>query len=139
LIVKAIVPEVYVSDCRTALDFYQEIFGGEIRNLQVSDNLEMFKKYENKIIHSELHVSSRCIFYFLDILDKKRENIGNVTLMLHLHTKTELERVYKGLSRGGKVSMEMQKTFNGQYHAILTDRFDVSWALNFSPKNIRAK
>lgn len=129
---KQIVPEIYVKSCAEALDFYQKIFGGEIKNKQMSDDLHMFKDMKGKIIHSELHISNKCIFYFVDIFEPKRQNPGNITLVLHMSDKTELERCYETLSAGGNVGMPLQKTFWGDWHAIVTDRFGAPWALSLS-------
>ena len=130
---KAIIPEVYVKDCMNALDLYISAFGGEIKNLQISDNMEMFKKYKGKVIHSELHVNSRCVFYFVDMLDKKRAG-NNITLVVHTHTRSELEKIFAALADGGKINMPPQKTLWGEYHARLIDKFGTSWALNFAPR-----
>jgi len=128
------VPEIYIRDCAKALIFYKDTFGGEIKNLQMSDNMEMFKRMKGKVVHAELHVNNRCIFYFVDVLDKKRANVGNVTLVLHMQTKQRMQQVYDALREGGVVGMELQKTYWGEYHAIVTDRFGAPWALNFTPK-----
>ena len=129
---KQIIPEVYVKDCQNALEFYRQILGGKIKNLQISNNTEMFKGIENKVIHAELHVNSRCVFYFVDIFEKKRAKTGNITLMLHMDSMEELKRVYEAFANGGDVGMELQKTFWGAYHAIVTDRFGTPWALNYA-------
>jgi len=129
---KQIVPEVYVKDCMGALKFYQELFGGKIKNLQMSDELEMFKEQKGKVVHSELHVNNRCVFYFVDIFDAKRKNTGNMTLVLHMESKEEIERAYEVLSQNGRVGMPLQKTFWDAWHAIITDRFGVPWALNYT-------
>lgn len=126
---KQIIPEIYVNDCSKALGFYQELFGGEIRNLQMSDDMELFQDMKGKVIHSELHVNSRCVFYFVDVIDDRRAKTGNITMMLHLDDRRETERLYTALSKGGAVLMEMQKTFWGAWHAIVTDRFGAPWAL----------
>lgn len=129
---KQIVPEIYVRHCKKALEFYQSVFGGEVKNLRMSDDLAMFQEIRDKVIHSELHVNDRCIFYFVDILDEHRGQTGNVTLMLHLDSRLEAERVYNALRKGGSVMMELQQTLCGEYHAIVTDRFGAPWALNFA-------
>jgi len=134
LSLKQIVPEIYVKNCAQALGFYKETFGGEIKNLQMSDDMEMFKQYKGKVVHGELHVNNSCIFYFLDIFDKKRASVGNVTLVLHMQTKQQMQQVFDALSEGGDVGMAMQKTFWGEYHAIVTDRYGAPWALNFTPR-----
>jgi len=131
---KQIIPEIYVKDCLDALHFYKDLFGGEIKNLQMSEDIEMFKQISGKVVHAELHVNSRCVFYFVDIFEKKRAAVGNVTLVLHMHTKQEMQQAFDRLKEGGLVGMEMQRTFWGEYHAIVTDRFGAPWALNFTPK-----
>lgn len=127
---KQIVPEIYVSDCRNALDFYRELFGGEIKNLQMSDDLELFRDQPGKVIHAELHVNAHCILDFVDILDDRRARTGNITILLHLDSPEEARRLLAGLRVDGYVLMELQKTFWGDWHAIVTDRFGAPWALN---------
>ena len=129
---KQIIPEIYVKDCQNALRFYKNLFGGEIKNLQMSDDMELFRDIKGKVIHSELHVNGRCVFYFVDIFEKKRSNTGNITIMLHMDSLRELRKAFEVLREGGKVGMEMQKTYGGAYHAIVTDRFGAPWALNYA-------
>lgn len=127
---KQVIPEIYIKNCREALDFYRRLFGGEIKNLQLSDDLPMFSKMKGKVVHSELHVNGRCVFYFVDIFEPKRQKPGNITLMLHLDDRDELDRCYAGLAQGGETGMKPQKTYWGAWHAIVTDKFGAPWALN---------
>lgn len=127
---KQIIPEVYVKDCQNALTFYKELFGGEVKNLQLSDNIPAFKEMKGKVIHSELHVNNKCVFYFVDIFEQKRQKPGNITLVLHMDDKAELQKCYDALSADGKIGMPLQKTFWGAWHAIVTDNFGTPWALN---------
>lgn len=127
-------PEIYVKDCLSALDFYRELFGGKVKNLQMSDDLPAFQEQKGKVVHSELHVNRRCVFYFVDIFDPKRKQVGNVTLMLHMDSQEEMEQVYDKLSRKGKVGMPLQETYWGAWHAIVTDHYGAPWALNYAPE-----
>ena len=129
---KQIIPEIYITRCKEALGFYKDLFGGEIKNLQLSDELELFRDQPGKVVHAELHVNARCVFYFVDILDERRASTGNITMMLHMDSKEEVDRCYKALREGGQVLMELQKTFWGAWHAIVTDRFGAPWALNYA-------
>ena len=130
---KQIIPEVYVSDCLGALDFYLELFGGKIKNLQMSGELEMFRDQKGKVVHSELHITPRCVIYFADVFDARRKNPGNITLMLHMDSMEEIQRAYDLLAKNGKVGMPLQQTFWNEHHAIVTDKFGAPWALNFAP------
>lgn len=130
---KSIIPEIYVENCKEAIEYYKEVFVGEIKNLQLADGKEMFKGFEGKIIHSELHINSNCILYFVDILDGKKE-AGNTHLLLELDSEEEINRIYSALSEKGVVQFELQKTFWGAYHAVVTDCYGNTWGLNYTTK-----
>jgi PhnB protein len=129
---KQIVPEVYVKNCKDAIRFYAEAFGGTVKNLRMSDELELFRGLHGKVIHAELHVNRHCVFYLIDALDRRRERTGNVALMLHMDTLGEARRAYDALRTGGDVLMELQRTRGGAYHAIVTDRFGAAWSILYA-------
>jgi PhnB protein len=129
---KQIVPEIHVKNCAEAIGFYAEVFGGAVKNLRMSDDMELFRGLRGKVIHAELHVNRRCIFYFIDALDRRREQTGNVTLMLHMDALSEARRVYEALRAEGDVLMGLQKTEGGAYHAIVTDRFGAAWSIRYA-------
>lgn len=125
---KQIIPELYVSDCKAALEYYKSIFGGEVRDLQLSDGKEMFKGLQGKVIHSELHINDGCILFLVDILDDR--NVGSTDLVLMMENKEETERIYNALAKDGEVRFALQKTFWGATHGVVKDKFGVTWAIN---------
>lgn len=128
---KKITPNISVENCKDAIEFYKGVFGGEIKNLKMSDGIEMFKGQEGKIVHSELYVNDDCVMYFTDIFGEKSRS-GNVGLILELDSEEEINRVYSELSKNGTVKFELQKTFWGAHHAVVTDAFGSTWDLNYS-------
>lgn len=130
---KRIIPEIYIKNCKEALEYYKEVFGGEIKNVQMADGKEMFKGFEGKIIHSELHINNDCILYLVDIFGEKEET-SNVHLLLELDSEEEINRLYEALSKDGSVKFALQKTFWGAYHAVVTDCYGNTWGLNCSAK-----
>lgn len=130
---KRIIPEIYIENCKEALQYYKEVFGGEIQNLQMADGKEMFKGFEGKIIHAELHINPDCVLYFVDMLDVKKE-AGNINLLLELESEEEINRVYETLSKNGSVKFQLQKTFWGAYHGVVTDCYGNTWGLNYTAK-----
>lgn len=128
---KNIIPEVYIKSCKEALEYYKEIFGGEIKNVQLADGIEMFKGYEGKIIHAELHVNDDCVMYFVDVFEDKSYD-SNIHLVIELDSEDEINKVYKALSKDGKVQYELQKTFWGAYHGVVTDCYGNTWGLNYT-------
>jgi PhnB protein len=131
---KQIVPEIYILDCKNALAFYKETFGGTIKNMQMSDDNALFRGsgMQGKVIHAELHVSGRCLLYFADIVNPKRSKVGNITIMLHMESLDEMEKAYNALSGGGFVGMPLQETLTGDFHAIVTDRYGAPWSLHYA-------
>ena len=130
---KSIIPNIYVENCKEAIKYYQEVFGGQLKNVQLADNVEMFKGHEGKIIHAELHINDECQIYFADIFGEKKES-GNIDLVLELDSEDEINRLYSILSQEGSIEFELQKTFWGAYHAVVTDKFGNTWSLNYALK-----
>lgn len=128
---KSIIPEIYVENCKEALEFYKGVFGGEIKNLQLADGKEMFKGFEGKVIHSELHINNNCVLYFVDLFDDKSK-VSATHFVLELDSEEEINRVYNTLKEAGKVGFELQKTFWGAFHAVVTDSHGVTWGLNYT-------
>lgn len=128
---KKIIPEIYVKNCKDALEYYKEVFNGEIKNVQLADGKEMFKGLEGKIIHAELHINDTCILYFVDVFEE-RETSSDINLVLELGSKEEINQLYLELSKEGSVKYKLQKTFWGAYHAVVTDCFGNTWGLNYS-------
>ncbi|QKG84822.1 VOC family protein [Kroppenstedtia pulmonis] len=127
---KRIVPHLMIENCKEAIAYYQELFGGEVKNIQLSDGIEMFKGQEGKYIHAELHVNEQCILYLADIFSQDRTKGSDVQLALELENEAEITRLFKGLSQGGKVKMELQDTFWGAKYAVVTDPYGITWELN---------
>jgi PhnB protein len=128
---KKVIPEIYVQNCKEALEYYKEVFGGEIKNVQTADGKEMFKGFEGKIIHSELHVNDDCVLYLVDIFGGEKAG-GDIHLMLEMDSEDEINRVYQALSKNGTVKYELQKTFWGAHHAVVLDCYGNTWGLNYA-------
>lgn len=127
---RQIIPDIHVRRCKEALDYYQKIFGGDIKNVQLADGIEMFKGHEGKIIHSELHINDNCTLYLVDVLNDATEG-SNISLLLQLDSQDEINRIYAELSKDGSVQFQLQKTFWGAYHAVVVDSFGITWELNY--------
>src|SRR5699024_9607519 len=127
---KRIVPHIRVENCEEAIEYYQGIFGGEIKNTKLSDGSEMCKGHEGKYIHAELHINEDCILYFADVLEEKMISRSDILLSRDFDSEDEIGRIYDALSKDGEVKMELQDTFWGAKHAIVTDKNGISWELN---------
>lgn len=127
---KGIIPHLFIENCIEVLEYYKEVFNGEIKNLQLSDGIEMFKGHEGKCIHAELHINDKSIIYFADIFNdiKKGENIQ---LVLELESEEEIRMLYDTLTEDGQIKMELQETFWKSKFGVVTDKYGITWELNF--------
>jgi PhnB protein len=128
-----IIPNISINNCKEALEYYKDVFGGEVKNVQMADGKSMFKGHEGKIIHSELVINDNCIMYLTDIFGEKLAD-SNISLILQLGSEEEINKLYEALSKKGNVSFPLQKTFWGSFHAVITDNYGVTWNLDYSGK-----
>lgn len=57
---------------------------------------------------------------------------NNIYISLNVDSKEEADRLFRGLSEGGKVEMPMSDMFWGAYWGSFTDRFGIQWMINHS-------
>ncbi len=62
-------------------------------------------------------------------------NFGNnVHINLEPDTRAETKRLFEALSDGGKVTMELQDMFWGDYFGSCVDKYGVNWMVNCAEK-----
>jgi PhnB protein len=128
-----IIPNISVENCKEVLEYYQELFGGEVKNMQMADGKEMFKGHEGKIVHAELHINRDCVLYLNDVFGEK-ETGSNISIILQLDSEAEINRLFSSLSKAGDVVFTLQKTFWGSFHAVVTDCYGTTWSMDYSGK-----
>lgn len=63
-------------------------------------------------------------------------NFGNnIYINLEPDTRTETQRLFDLLSKGGVIDMPLQEMFWGDYFGSCTDRFGVQWMFNCASKS----
>jgi PhnB protein len=120
---------IFIEDCKENLEYYQGIFGGEIKNVQLTDEVEMFKEHKGKVLHAELHLGESVI-HFSDVFGSVTLG-NNVKVSLEFEKEVDIRRVYNSLLVNGYASVELQDTFWGALHGNVTDKNGIGWILNF--------
>lgn len=121
--------------CREAMSFYKEILGGEIEFKTVGESgmmdqwpSDMPKPDPNKIMHSTL-TKGDWVLMASDMMDPSSFTKGdNVSLCLVCRDKEEIEDLYRKLSVGADIFMELSEQPFGWF-AMLTDKYGVDWML----------
>lgn len=59
---------------------------------------------------------------------------NNIYINLEPDTRAEADRLFKALSQGGTVELELQEMFWGDYFGSLVDKFGIPWMFNTASK-----
>lgn len=121
------------------MTFYKSVLGGEFSSFQrykdVPGAEKMSSKDQEKLIHVSLQVSNSITIMATDSLesmDQRLEAGNNFHICLHTESEGETDRLFEGLSKGGKVEMPLNKTFFGSYFGMCRDKFGIQWMINFT-------
>ncbi|MES2416963.1 MAG: VOC family protein [Bacteroidota bacterium] len=127
-------------NCEAAFTFYKSVFGGEFpyigkfKDMPLEAGQPAVPAAEGeKIMHVSLPISKETTLFGSDSSEAfgQATLIGNnISISINTESTTEADRLFNGLSAGGKVTMPMNKTFWGAYFGMFTDQFGINWMIN---------
>jgi PhnB protein len=131
----------FEGNCEEAFNFYKSIFGGEFSYLGRFKDMPpqegippMTAEEGEKIMHVSLPISKETILMASDTGGEwcaKVTQGNNFSVSVNTDSQKEADRLFNGLSAGGKVTMPMEKTFWGSYFGMFTDKFGINWMVSF--------
>lgn len=120
-------------------NFYKSVFGGEFAMLMRFGDTpgceNMPETEKNGIMHVALPIGAN-VLMGTDV-PKSMEQVSagtNMSISVNVGSREEADRVYNGLSAGGKATMPMNDMFWGDYYGMLTDKFEIQWMISYSEK-----
>lgn len=134
---------IFDGNCEEAFNFYKSVLGGEFqyigkfKDIPAGDGMPPVKKEdENKIMHVSLPISKETVLMGSDHggHGPKFTQGNNFSIALNTDTKEEADRIFRGMSAGGNVTMPMNDTFWGSYFGMITDKFGVNWMISKEQK-----
>jgi PhnB protein len=119
-------------NCEEAINFYVQIFNGEINQLtRYSETVAVVPDdYKDKIMHISFRFEDNTIFASDTLPDKPRTFGNNFSLIVDVMQIMEMEKTFDKLAEGGRITMPLQDTFWGARFGMLTDKFGVNWMFN---------
>jgi PhnB protein len=121
-------------DCREAMIFYKEVFGGELHFMTVGDTPvagQMPASAKDKIMHASL-VGDSLALMASDNLEETAVTRGNgMVLMLECRSEEEIRAIFARLSEGATAISPLADQFWGSIYGDLADRFGTKWMLNY--------
>ncbi len=120
-----------------AFRFYQSVFGGElfVQRMDSVPGMEIPDSEKNRAMHVSLPIGKGQHLMASDCLPSQGHvlNMGNNNyISVSPDSREEADRIFNGLSAGGKVEMPMEDMFWGDYFGSFTDKFGVCWMINFA-------
>lgn len=119
-----ITPYIFVEECEQALEYYRNIFGGEITFTQKADD-------SDKLLHARIDFDDNYSLFLSDIFQEVDFG-NNCTISFEFDSEDFIKRAYDLLCEEGTVIMELQNTFWGATFAMVKDKYNVIWQLNYA-------
>jgi PhnB protein len=124
-----------------ALKFYQSVFGGELflQRMDQAPGTESLPDNEKKrVMHVSIPIGNGQLLMASDILPSMGHKLtvgNNNYISLSVDSREDADRIFNGLSKGGKVEMPMADMFWGDYFGSFEDKFGVRWMISYNSKN----
>ena len=123
-----------------AFTFYRSVFGGEFEKLVRYNDLSspehpIPQNDANRIMHIALPVGKNNVLLGSDVMEhmgKVTENDNRNTISIAAESRQEADKLFNGLSAGGKVEMPIADSPWGAYFGMFTDKYGIEWMVNFT-------
>lgn len=125
-----------------AFNFYKSVFGGEFTRLVRFKDIPMDPNYpitesdHNKVMHIALPIGKMNYLMASDVhplFGPVNENENRSKISVSVDSKAEADRLFNGLSEGGKVEVPLADSSWGSYFGMFRDQFGIEWMIDFDP------
>ena len=119
--------------CEEAFKFYEKVLGGKIEGIMTYGSspiaAQMPPKMRDKIIHVRMLVGNQVLMGG-DAPPQNFKPAEGFNVSITVKDAAEAERIFTELSKGGKITMPLQKTFWSVRFGMAVDRFGTPWIIN---------
>jgi PhnB protein len=123
----------FSGNCREAFTRYQEIFGGELFLMpmsEVPDGTEVPPGQADMIIHGALTLPDGGLLMASDDPTGDGGPVKGISVSYTSKDAGETKRVFDALAEGGQVTQEPTETFFSPMFGMCVDKFGVPWMVN---------
>jgi PhnB protein len=131
----------FVGNTEEAFNFYKSVFGGEfssiVRFKETPEAGKLSKEDQEKLMHVSLPIGKGQILMGTDALESAGHTLtfgNNFSLCVSAESEAEADKIFTGLSAGGKITVPIAKMFWGAYFGMCFDKFNVQWMVSFDPQ-----
>ena len=124
-----------------AFNFYKSVFGGEIslivrfKEMSSPEN-PVSENDANKIMHIALPIGKNFLMGsdVPESMGTVNENENRSKISINVESREEADKLFNGLSAGGKIEVPIGDSPWGSYFAMFRDIFGIEWIVDFDPK-----
>jgi len=128
-----------------AFTFYKSVFGGEFAKIMRYKDLSspehsIAENEANRLMHIALPIGKNNMLMASDVLEimgQVTENDNRNTIYISAESCEEADKVFNGLSEGGKIEMPIADGPSGSYFGMFADKYGIQWMVDFTPKSNR--
>lgn len=124
--------------CEEAFLFYKSVFGGDFpyigkfKDAPAEEGEVLSEEALNRIMHVSLPIGSSILMG--SDTHPRYGDVGfgdNFSVSINAESREDADKIFNGLSAGGKVEMPMNDTFWGSYFGMFKDKFGIKWMVSF--------
>lgn len=124
--------------------FYQSVFGGEFTKVIrfkdfSSPEFPVPEKEADKIMHISFPIGKNILMAndVPESMGKVSENENRSKISISTESKAEADKLFYGLSAGGKVEMPIEESPWGTYFGMFRDKYGIEWMVEFDSKTVK--
>lgn len=115
---------------RQAMEFYQEVFGGNLTMNTFGDMGGGDAPHADQIMHANLETDNGYTIMASDVPPGMPHTPGGTISVSLSGTDTDLRRYWDKLSAAGTVQMPLEKQMWGDEFGQCVDQFGITWLVN---------
>ncbi len=124
---------LFTGNCKEAFELYAKVLGGKIESMMPHKGspaeAHTPPEWQDKILHARMTIGSQTIMAS-DAPPGRQAKPQGFSVNLGFTDPAEADRIYNGLSEGGKITMPIGQTFWARRFAMFEDRFGIPWMIN---------
>lgn len=124
-----------------AFTFYKSVYGGVFTKIMrfkdiSSPEFPVSENDANKIMYIALPIGKNILMAndVPEIVGQTNENENRSKISISTESKEEANRLFNGLSAGGKIDVPIGDSPWGSYFGMLRDKYGIEWMVVFDPK-----
>ena len=128
----------FLGNTEEVFNFYKSVFGGEfatfVRFKDMPGAGPIPEADANKIMHVALPIGKGNMLMGTDALESMGHTLtvgDNFSLSITPDSKEEADKIFNGISAGGKIEMPLADAPWGAYFGMANDKYGIKWMVNF--------